>query len=71
MKALVSPSEIAHSYDGSALGQRIAQVIDTEFPIAPPLFWVDCPDDCVADVWYYSNGQCLPKPLPPEPDPQE
>lgn len=71
MKALVSPNEPALSYDGSILGQRIAQVNDVGFPVAPPLFWVDCPDDCAADIWYYSNSQCLQKPLPPEPDPQE
>ncbi len=71
MKALISPSETAYDYEGTAIGQRIAQVNDVEFPVAPPLFWTDCPDDCAADLWYYSNGQCLPKPLPPEPEPQE
>lgn len=70
MKALVSPNEKAYSYDGTLLGQRIAQVNDIEFPVAPPLFWTDCPDDCVPDLWYYSNGQCLPKPVPP-PQPEE
>jgi hypothetical protein len=71
MKALVSPNEIAFSYDGTPLGERIAQVEEIGFPVSPPLFWTDCPNDCVADLWYYSNGQCLPKPLPPEPEPQE
>lgn len=72
MKALVSPNEPAYSYDGTLLGQRIAQVSDTPFPVAPPLFWTDCPDDCIADLWYYSNGQCLPKSVsPPEPQPEE
>lgn len=69
MKALISPNEKAYSYDGVLLGQRIAQVSDTTFLVAPPLFWTDCSDDCAADLWYYSNGQCLPKPVPP-PDPQ-
>jgi hypothetical protein len=71
MKALISPNEQALSYDGSVLGQRIAQVEEIEFPIASPLFWVDCPNDCKPDLWYYLDGQCIPKPLPPEPDPQE
>lgn len=72
MKALVSPNENALSYDEMILGKRIAQVSDVEFLIAPPLFWTDCPDDCVADLWYYSDGQCLPKPVPPpEPQPEE
>lgn len=66
MKALISPNEPAKSYDGSILGQRIAQVSEVDFPIAPPLFWVDCPMDCAADLWYYFDGQCLEKPVPPE-----
>lgn len=66
MKALVSPNEKSYSYDGTLLGQRIAQVEGVVFPVAPPLFWTDCPSDCVADLWYYSGGQCLPKPLPPD-----
>ena len=71
MKALISPNEPAYSYGGNLLGYRVAQVNDVEFPVAPPLFWTDCPDDCVADLWYYSSGQCLPKPVPPpEPEPQ-
>lgn len=75
MKALVSPNEWAFSYNGDCLGQRIAQVSVSVFPVASPLFWVDCPDDCAADLWYYTDGQCLPKPLPPpqpeEPQPEE
>lgn len=70
MKALVSPNEKAYSYDWVLLGQRIAQVSEAEFPVAPPLFWTDCPDDCAADSWYYSDGQCLPKPVPPPEPPQ-
>lgn len=67
MKALVSPNEVAYSYDGASLGQRIAQVSEDDFPVAPPLFWTDCPMDCIPDMWYYSSGQCLPKPVPPAP----
>lgn len=70
MKALVSPNEKSYSYDGTLLGQRIAQVEEVGFPVAPPLFWTDCPSDCVADLWYYSDGQCLPKPVPPDENPQ-
>lgn len=65
MKALISPNEPAYSCDGTLLGERIAQVQETDFPVAPPLFWTDCPIDCTPDTWYYSNGQCLPKPTPP------
>lgn len=66
MKALVSPNEKAYSYYGTLLGQRIAQVDEVGFPVATPLFWVNCPSHCAADLWYYSSGQCLPKPLPPD-----
>ena len=63
MKALVSTNEKTYSYDGSFLGERIAEVRENEFPVASGLFWVDCPDECLADLWYYSEGQCLPKPV--------
>jgi hypothetical protein len=23
------------------------------FPMAEPMYWLDCADDVVADVWYY------------------
>lgn len=68
MKALISPNENAVSYDGTVLGQRVAQVEEDSFPIAPPLFWVDCPIDCKADAWYYLDGQLAPIPAPPAPD---
>lgn len=48
--------------------QRVAEVVPTAFDVAPPLFWVDCPNDCVADEWYYKDGvievkpQGVPKP---------
>lgn len=43
---------------------RLAEVIDHEFDVAEPLFWVDCPDEAVADQWYYNNStqQVLIKP---------
>lgn len=50
---------------------RLAEVADAEFPVAPPLFWVDCPDNAVADQWYYNNAtqECLVvPPVPPYPD---
>lgn len=49
---------------------RIAEVATAEFPVALPLFWVDCLDDVVADVWYYDNAtqQILLVP-PPAPHP--
>ena len=53
MKALISPQEIVYKYDGTLLGQRVAHVSENSFDIAPPLFWVDCADDVVADHFYY------------------
>jgi hypothetical protein len=63
MKALISPQEKRTDYQGN-VGERIAQVEQNEFPVAPPLFWTDCPNDCVADVWWYYNGTCEVMPQP-------
>ena len=45
-------------------GERVAEVMDTPFEVASPLFWVDCPDNTVADQFYYESQtqQVLPKP---------
>jgi hypothetical protein len=66
MKALISPQETRTDYEGN-VGERVAQVEpdDKVFLVHPTLFWVDCPDDCVADVWWYYNGVCQPMPIPP------
>jgi hypothetical protein len=49
MLALISPQE----------NNRICQVQETDFPVADPLFWVDCPEDCATD-WTYVDGEFLP-----------
>lgn len=57
MKALISPLE----------NNRICQIepdADT-FPIAEPLFWTTCPDDCTTE-WTYVEGQFI-APVIPEP----
>jgi len=64
MKALISPNEKITDYLGN-VGERVAQVQQTTFEVAPPLFWIDCPDDCVADLWYYLNNICQPIPQKP------
>ena len=69
MKALISPNEKVTDYEGN-VGDRIAQVEQNEFPVAAPLFWTDCPNDCVADVWWYYNGACEVMPQPPQPEPE-
>lgn len=67
--ALVSPNELVYSYDGTLLGERIAEVTTKPFDIAPPLFWVSCADDVVADQWYYDKNaqQCVQIIYPPKP----
>lgn len=66
MKALISKIELREN------GYRVAQVEPDNkiFEVAEDLFWVDCPNECEADKWYYSpdlNG-CLsipePEPIP-------
>jgi hypothetical protein len=44
---------------------RVAQVETDEnvFEVAPPLFWVNCPEDCKADQWYYKDGFIYVKPI--------
>jgi hypothetical protein len=50
MKALISPTEPRES------GFRVAQVLAQDFPVSDPLFWVDCPDNIVADQFWYKDG---------------
>jgi hypothetical protein len=38
----------------------VVQVEQQEFGIAPPCFWVDCPNDIVAYEFTYENGQFIP-----------
>lgn len=49
-KALISPLEV------SGTGVRIVQVCENEFVVAAPLFWVDCPNEIVADEFCYVDG---------------
>jgi hypothetical protein len=49
-------------YDSISNCQRVAEVQENEFPVALPMHWVDCPDDCKADQWYYKDGEVHQKP---------
>ena len=44
--------------------QRVVEVKpDNEiFDVAQPLYWISCPDNCVADQYYYKDGQVQLKP---------
>jgi hypothetical protein len=57
-KALISPIEYSET------GYRVAEVLDQSFEVAPPLFWVDCADDVVADQFWYDPNDELIKPVP-------
>jgi hypothetical protein len=48
-KALICPNEPVQT------GYRVAQVEPAEniFPVADPLFWIDCADDVFADQFWY------------------
>ena len=82
-KALISPSEEVSYISGWTSqnkpiyttipnAERVAEVSDTTFEVAPPLFWVDCSDNIVADQWYYDSVTTdfvvVPNPAPqPQP----
>lgn len=57
MKALISPQE----------SNRIAEVKanNNVFPIALPLYWIDCPDECTTE-WTFNGGE-FAAPVIPEP----
>lgn len=44
--------------------QRVAQVEPNNkvFEVYQTLFWVDCPDNCIADEWYFKDGAVYMKP---------
>jgi hypothetical protein len=64
-QALISPNEPVLT------GYRVAEVRDDTFEVAPPLFWVECSDDVVADQFYYDTATqtIIAKPTPPKPQP--
>jgi hypothetical protein len=63
MQALISPNEKVRAVDGAILGDRVAEVVTMPFEVAPPLFWIACADNVVADQWYYAND--VLSPIPP------
>jgi hypothetical protein len=67
MKALISPNEIIYNYATPPvqIGVRIAQTAGEEFPVADPLYWVDCADAVDANTYYWNGTACVLKPTPP------
>ena len=53
--------------------ERVAEVAANPFEVAPPLFWVACEDNVVADLFYYDSVTTTilatpePAPMPPQP----
>jgi hypothetical protein len=82
--ALISPKETVSYVSGwtgirpqqpivttIANAERVAETATEFFEVAPPLFWVDCADDIVADEWYYNGVTQQFSVIPPdEPQPQ-
>jgi hypothetical protein len=55
------PSQPVYAtYPNSA---RVAEVINTTFEVAPPLFWTSCADNIVADQWYYDTSNASFNPV--------
>lgn len=64
----VSPPKYAAVMGAVPNALRICQVEDTAFDVAAPLYWVDCPDETIADVYYYDGQNCVLIPTgPPQP----
>jgi hypothetical protein len=59
MKALISSIEIKEQ------GYRVAEIHETGFEVAYPLFWVDCPDDLIADSKWFDPIDNTFKEFPP------
>jgi hypothetical protein len=80
INALISPNEqvsYISAWDEqkpvyTVLGQRVAQVSDNQFEVAPPLFWLACADDVTAMGFYYDATSLaivqIPE-SPPQPTP--
>ena len=49
---------------------RVCEVAEQDFPVAEPLFWVDCADDVLADQFYYDTETQTIKPIVNAPLPE-
>ena len=72
-QALISPDEIIE-FEGTNIGVRVAEVLPEgqTFPVGAPLYWTNCNDDVVNDIYYLSNNGTIElNPnyiIPPTPD---
>ena len=68
-KALVSPNETRRISE-TEIGYLIADVVDVEFDVASPMFWIDVPDDTAKQkVYNPSNQELVDIFIPPVPEP--
>ena len=67
--ALISPLELVYSPDGTLLGERVADTASVPFPVAQPLYWVECADNVNRNDWYFQTEtqSCQLKPVEPMP----
>lgn len=71
MKALISSNEkVIDPNTNVVIGERVAEVSENQFEVAPPLFWVVCADNVLPDVYYYDPVDQQIK-LAPEPIPEQ
>ena len=75
--ALISPNEQAKYISSwteensvftpvfTVVGERIAEVSNSTFEVAFPLFWTTCEDNVVADVYYYDSATTQILVVPP------
>ena len=70
-RGLISPNEVRYGDEQETqTGYRIAEVTDAEFPVADPMFWIDCPDDTNPTLKYYDPADQQIKNIWFEPDPE-
>jgi len=69
-KALVSTLEKTFDYSNQEIGLRVCDIANQTFDVHQTLFWVDCDDEALADLWYYNTQtqQVEIKPVPPQPE---
>lgn len=66
MFALIDPLSIQNDFDGNPLGPRVADIVETEFPVADPYFWADFPPDIAPGILYWDGSSVCSYPFPAE-----
>ena len=70
MKALISPNEVVVDPNTKeTIGVRVCDIMSSEFEVAQPLFWVDCPDGVSGGTHFYDVNSSafgvIPEYIPP------